>query len=73
MGSIGLSSDFMGALAGQSSNSSSLDELPRCLDRQEFALVAVGRPLLADEYHPYDYREHDCRPWAARCWPTPTG
>ena len=50
MGSIGLSSDFMGALAGQSSNSSSLDELPRCLDRQEFALVAVGRPLLADAH-----------------------
>ncbi|QKG58332.1 NADH:flavin oxidoreductase [Hymenobacter sp. BRD128] len=48
VGSVGLSSDFMGAFAGQSSAPSSLDELLRRLDRQEFDLVAVGRPLLAD-------------------------
>ena len=48
VGSVGLSSDFMGAFAGQSSEPSSLDELLRRLDRQEFDLVAVGRPLLAD-------------------------
>ena len=48
VGSVGLSGDFMGAFAGQSSEPSSLDELLRRLDRQEFDLVAVGRPLLAD-------------------------
>ena len=50
VGSIGLSSDFMGAFAGHSSEASSLDELLRRLDRQEFDLVAVGRPLLADPH-----------------------
>ena len=48
VGSVGLNSDFMGAFAGESSAPSSLDELLRRLDRGDFDLVAVGRPLLAD-------------------------
>lgn len=39
---------FFGAFAGQSSQPSSLDELVRRMDRGDFDLVAVGRPLLAD-------------------------
>ncbi|WP_316795850.1 NADH:flavin oxidoreductase [Pedobacter agri] len=48
VGSVGLSGDFFGAFAGQSSEPSSLDELVRRMDRGDFDLVAVGRPLLAD-------------------------
>lgn len=48
VGSVGLNGDFFGAFAGESSQPSSLDELERRLDRGDFDLVAVGRPLLAD-------------------------
>ncbi|WP_296148458.1 NADH:flavin oxidoreductase [uncultured Flavobacterium sp.] len=48
VGSVGLSSDFFGAFAGESSQPSSLEELTRRLDRGDFDLVAVGRPILAD-------------------------
>ncbi|RYD75257.1 MAG: NADH:flavin oxidoreductase [Sphingobacteriales bacterium] len=48
VGSVGLSGDFFGAFAGQSSEPSSLDELVSRMDRGDFDLVAVGRPLLAD-------------------------
>jgi len=48
VGSVGLDGDFFGAFAGQSSAPSSLDELIRRMDRGDFDLVAVGRPLLAD-------------------------
>jgi 2,4-dienoyl-CoA reductase-like NADH-dependent reductase (Old Yellow Enzyme family) len=48
VGSVGLSSDFFGAFAGESSQPTSLDELTRRLDRGDFDLVAVGRPLLSD-------------------------
>lgn len=48
VGSVGLNGDFFGAFAGQSSEPSSLDELVRRMDRGDFDLVAVGRPLLAD-------------------------
>ncbi|MGI4863978.1 MAG: NADH:flavin oxidoreductase [Janthinobacterium lividum] len=50
VGSVGLSGDFMGAFAGENStpSASSLDELTRRLDRQEFDLVAIGRSLIAD-------------------------
>ena len=50
VGSVGLNSEFMGAFAGESSAPDSLDELLRRLDRQDFDLVAVGRPLLVDPY-----------------------
>ncbi len=48
VGSVGLDGDFFGAFAGESSQPSSLDELVRRMDRGDFDLVAVGRPLLAD-------------------------
>jgi 2,4-dienoyl-CoA reductase-like NADH-dependent reductase (Old Yellow Enzyme family) len=48
VGSVGLSGDFFGAFAGEASEPSSLDELVRRMDRGDFDLVAVGRPLLAD-------------------------
>jgi 2,4-dienoyl-CoA reductase-like NADH-dependent reductase (Old Yellow Enzyme family) len=48
VGSVGLDGDFFGALAGQSSQPSSLDELVRRMDRGDFDLIAVGRPLLSD-------------------------
>lgn len=48
VGSVGLNGDFFGAFAGESSQPSSLDELNRRMDRGDFDLVAVGRPILAD-------------------------
>lgn len=48
VGSVGLDNDFFNAFEGKSSNPSSLDELIRRMDRGDFDLVAVGRPLLAD-------------------------
>ena len=48
VGSVGLSGDFFGAFAGESSTPTSLNELTRRLDRGDFDLVAVGRPLLSD-------------------------
>jgi 2,4-dienoyl-CoA reductase-like NADH-dependent reductase (Old Yellow Enzyme family) len=48
VGSVGLSGEFLAAFAGESSEPSSLDELIRRMDRGDFDLVAVGRPLLAD-------------------------
>lgn len=48
VGSVGLNGEFLAAFAGESSDPSSLDELLRRLDRGDFDLVAVGRPLLVD-------------------------
>lgn len=48
VGSVGLSSDFMGAFSGESSQTSGLDELVRRIEREEFDLIAVGRALLND-------------------------
>lgn len=50
VGSVGLSGEFLAAFAGEGSEPSSLDELMRRMDRGDFDLVAVGRPLLADPY-----------------------
>ncbi len=50
MGSVGLNGDFLAAFAGESSEASSLDELLRRMDRGDFDLVAVGRPLLSDPF-----------------------
>ena len=50
VGSVGLSGDFFGAFAGESSQASSLDELLRRYDRGDFDLVGVGRPLLSDPF-----------------------
>lgn len=48
VGSVGLSSDFIGAFAGASASPASLDGLVRRLEDGEFDLVAVGRALLSD-------------------------
>ncbi|QSB25701.1 NADH:flavin oxidoreductase [Flavobacterium sp. CLA17] len=48
VGSVGLSGDFFGAFAGESSEPTSLEELNRRFNRGDFDLVAVGRPLLSD-------------------------
>ena len=50
VGSVGLSGDFFGAFRGESSEPSSLDELVRRMDRGDFDMVAVGRPILADPF-----------------------
>jgi 2,4-dienoyl-CoA reductase-like NADH-dependent reductase (Old Yellow Enzyme family) len=50
VGSVGLNGDFFAAFAGESSDPSSLDELLRRMDRGDFDLVGVGRPLLADPH-----------------------
>jgi 2,4-dienoyl-CoA reductase-like NADH-dependent reductase (Old Yellow Enzyme family) len=50
VGSVGLSGEFLAAFAGESSEPSSLDELLRRLDRGDFDLVGVGRPLLSDPH-----------------------
>lgn len=48
VGSVGLTGEFLAAFAGESSQPSSLEELMRRMDRGDFDLVAVGRPLLSD-------------------------
>ncbi|QEC75898.1 NADH:flavin oxidoreductase [Mucilaginibacter ginsenosidivorax] len=50
VGSVGLDGEFLAAFGGASSNPSSLDELLRRMNRGDFDLVAVGRPLLADPH-----------------------
>ena len=48
VGSVGLSGDFFGAFAGESSSPAGLENLVHRLERGEFDLVAVGRALLSD-------------------------
>jgi len=48
VGSVGLTGEFMAAFNGEASQPASLDELVKRLDRGDFDLVGVGRPLLAD-------------------------
>jgi 2,4-dienoyl-CoA reductase-like NADH-dependent reductase (Old Yellow Enzyme family) len=48
VGSVGLSSDFMGAFGGEASKPASLDNLVQRMEREEFDLIAVGRAVLAD-------------------------
>jgi 2,4-dienoyl-CoA reductase-like NADH-dependent reductase (Old Yellow Enzyme family) len=57
VGSVGLSGDFFGSFAGESSEPSSLDELIRRFDRGDFDLVAVGRPILVDPFWPKKIHE----------------
>ncbi|NRB55997.1 MAG: NADH:flavin oxidoreductase [Salinicola sp.] len=59
VGSVGLSGDFAGAFAGESSSPASLDNLVRRLDRDEFDLIAVGRALLNDPEWVAKIREGD--------------
>lgn len=48
VGSVGLSGDVYESFAGKNARAASLDELLVRLERGEFDLVAVGRPLLQD-------------------------
>ena len=57
VGSVGLSGDFFGSFAGESSKASSLDELLKRFDRGDFDLVGVGRPILADPFWPKKIHE----------------
>jgi len=58
VGSVGLDGEFLAAFGGASSNPSSLDELLLRMDRGDFDLVAVGRPLLADPHWVQKIREN---------------
>jgi 2,4-dienoyl-CoA reductase-like NADH-dependent reductase (Old Yellow Enzyme family) len=58
VGSVGLTGEFLAAFAGESSQPSSLDELIRRLNRGDFDLVAVGRPLLSDPNWTKKIHEH---------------
>jgi 2,4-dienoyl-CoA reductase-like NADH-dependent reductase (Old Yellow Enzyme family) len=48
VGSVGLSSEFLGAFRGEGSSVGKLDEIVARLERGEFDLVAIGRALLQD-------------------------
>lgn len=48
VGSVGLSDEFTRAFKGESANPESFDNLIERFERNEFDLVAVGRPLLTD-------------------------
>lgn len=48
VGSVGLSGEVLAAYAGESSKPTSLDELVRRMEHEEFDLIAVGRALLND-------------------------
>ncbi|WP_437317000.1 NADH:flavin oxidoreductase [Sorangium sp. So ce385] len=48
VGSVGLSGDLFGSIAGEASVPQGLGELVRRLERGDFDLVAVGRSLLSD-------------------------
>ncbi len=48
VGSVGLSSDFFGAFAGQDSKYRPMDDLIERMEKGEFDFIAVGRALLQD-------------------------
>lgn len=48
VGSVGLSSEFFGAFAGEGSGASPLTGLLARMEREEFDLIAVGRALISD-------------------------
>lgn len=50
VGSVGLSSDFTGAFAGEGSKTRAISDVIERLDKGEFDLVAVGRALLQDPF-----------------------
>ncbi len=52
VGSVGLSSDFIGAFSGEASEKSSLDDLIERMEKNEFDLIAVGRALITDAQWP---------------------
>ncbi|WP_417805305.1 NADH:flavin oxidoreductase [Thalassospira lucentensis] len=48
VGSVGLSSDFIGAFSGEKSEKAGLDALTERMEKGEFDLIAVGRALITD-------------------------
>ena len=48
VGSIGLDGEFIKAFKGESSQPASIDNLIERFEKNEFDLVAIGRPLLSD-------------------------
>jgi 2,4-dienoyl-CoA reductase-like NADH-dependent reductase (Old Yellow Enzyme family) len=50
VGSVGLSSDFIGAFAGEDSKTRPIADVIERLDKGEFDLVAIGRALLQDPF-----------------------
>src|SRR3569833_9474 len=59
VGSVGLSGEFFGAFAGQSSQATPLDKLIERMERDEFDLIAVGRALLSDAHWPEKVKQAD--------------
>jgi len=62
VGSIGLTTDFMSQMAGETTSATPMRDLAERLDRGEFDLVAVGRSLIADPEWPVKIaqgREHE--------------
>jgi 2,4-dienoyl-CoA reductase-like NADH-dependent reductase (Old Yellow Enzyme family) len=58
VGAVGLSGDVYESFAGKSAQSVPLDKLLARLERGEFDLVAVGRPLLQDPAWLEQVRQH---------------
>ena len=50
VGSVGLSSEFIGAFRGEGSKTRPLTDVIERLDRGEFDMVGVGRALLQDPF-----------------------
>lgn len=48
VGSVGLNSEFLGAFAGEASQTRGIDDLLERMARDEFDLIAVGRALISD-------------------------
>jgi len=57
VGSVGLDRDFLSAFRGEASAPAGIEDLRRRLAAGEFALVALGRALLADPEWPRKVRE----------------
>jgi len=57
VGSVGLSSDFIGAFRGEDSRTRPIADVIERLDRGEFDMVAVGRALLQDPFWAQKIRE----------------
>ncbi len=57
VGSVGLSSEFLGSFRGKSAERESLDGLVARMERGEFDLIAVGRALLSDPQWAQKVRE----------------
>ncbi|WP_118976442.1 NADH:flavin oxidoreductase [Taibaiella koreensis] len=58
VGSVGLDKDVTTIFTGEAAKPAPIDELRRRMDKEEFDLVAVGRPLLADPFWVQKVREN---------------